>query len=240
MGVKERLKEYIQSKSLTISGFEQSIGASNGYVNNISKGIGKKKLEIILENYSDLSMEWLLTGKGQMLKYSDKMPNPISTDKEPDAIWVNYERFKLVPLVTHRAQAGFLAGWGDEEYMEELPKVPWEVDKEYKGRYVTFEVAGDSMESDTNPRESIFEGDLLLCREVQRTHWKNKLHIHKWDFVIVHREQGILVKRIKEHITGNGTLVLHSLNPYYDDFNVEMDDLIAIFNIVDIKRSARR
>ena len=95
--------------------------------------------------------------------------------KEPDAIWVNYERFKLVPLVTHRAQAGFLSGWGDDEYMEELPKVPWEVDKEYKGRYVTFEVAGDSMESDTNPRESIFEGDLLLCREVQRVHWKNKL-----------------------------------------------------------------
>tara|TARA_R100001510_G_C7655524_1_gene214738 strand:+ start:1989 stop:2681 length:693 start_codon:yes stop_codon:yes gene_type:complete len=160
--------------------------------------------------------------------------------KEPDAIWVNYERFKLVPLVTHRAQAGFLSGWGDDEYMEELPKVPWEVDKEYKGRYVTFEVAGDSMESDTNPRESIFEGDLLLCREVQRVHWKNKLHIHKWDFVIVHRRDGILVKRIIEHKTGNGALVLHSLNPYYDDFEVEMDDLIAIFNIVDIKRSARR
>lgn len=160
--------------------------------------------------------------------------------KEHDAVWVNFESFKLVPLVTHRAQAGFLAGWGDDEYLDELPKVPWEVDREYKGKYMTFEVSGDSMESDTDPRESLFEGDLLLCREVQRIHWKNKLHIHKWDFVIVHREQGILVKRIKEHVTGNGTLVLHSLNPYYEDFNVEMDDLIAIFNIVDVKRSRRR
>jgi len=178
---------------------------------------------------------WIDTGEGEI----DTNINT-NISKEPDAIWVNYERFKLVPLVTHRAQAGFLSGWGDDEYLEELPKVPWEVDKEYKGKYVTFEVAGDSMESDTNPRESIFEGDLLLCREVQRIHWKNKLHIHKWDFVIVHRRDGILVKRIIEHKTGNGTLVLHSLNPYYDDFEVEMDDLIAIFNIVDIKRSARR
>lgn len=160
--------------------------------------------------------------------------------KEPEAIWVSYERFKLVPLVTHRAHAGFLSGWGDEEYIEGLPKVPWEVDREYKGRYMTFEVSGESMESDFEPRESLYEGDLLLCREVQRHHWTNKLHIHKWDFVIVHRIEGILVKRIKEHNTENGILTLHSLNPLYDDFKVNIDDLIAIFNIVDVKRNRRR
>lgn len=161
-------------------------------------------------------------------------------NKSHDAIWVNYEAFKLVPLVTHRAQAGFLSGWGDSEYIEELPKVPWEVDKEYKGKYMTFEVEGYSMESDENPRESLFEGDLLLCREVPKLHWKNKLHIHKWDFVIAHREEGLLVKRITKHDTNTGKLTLHSLNSMYDDKEVFMDDLIAIFNIVDIKRSRRR
>lgn len=200
-----------------------------------SKGVVSEYL-----NNKKLPSEQFIESFENFYKIDLKSFIEVPLTKEPDAIWVNFERFKLVPLVTHRAQAGFLSGWGDEEYMEELPKVPWEVDKEYKGRYVTFEVAGDSMESDTNPRESIFEGDLLLCREVQRVHWKNKLHIHKWDFVIVHREQGILVKRIKQHVTGNGTLILESLNPYYEDFSVEMDDLIAIFNIVDIKRSARR
>jgi phage repressor protein C with HTH and peptisase S24 domain len=160
--------------------------------------------------------------------------------KEPEAIWVKHERFMLVPMVNHRAQAGFLSGWGDDEYLEELPKIPWEVDKEYKGKYMTFEVSGESMESEEDPRDSLYEGDLLLCREVMRQHWQNKLHINKWDFVIVHREKGILAKRITHHDTNNGIITLHSLNPYYEDQKVSLDDLIAIFNIIDVKRSRKR
>jgi transcriptional regulator with XRE-family HTH domain len=158
--------------------------------------------------------------------------------KEPDAVWVDFNKFMMVPVVGHRAQAGFLSGWGDPEYLEELPKIPFEVDKEYKGRYVCFEVAGESMDNGTV--ESILENDVLLCREIQRHHWQNKLHINSWDFVVVHKSEGILVKRIIKHDTDKGELVLHSLNPYYDDQTVYMDDLIAIFNVVDIKRSGRR
>ena len=64
MSVKERLKEYIKYSGLSISDFEKSIFASNGYVNSISKGIGADKIEIIIEKYSNLNIEWLLRGKG--------------------------------------------------------------------------------------------------------------------------------------------------------------------------------
>jgi len=52
---------------MRISKFEKTIDASSGYVNNISKGIGETYLNRILEIYSDLSLEWLYTGKGNML-----------------------------------------------------------------------------------------------------------------------------------------------------------------------------
>ena len=113
------------------------------------------------------------------------------------------------------------------------------MDREYKGNYLTFEVVGDSMECDS-PRESILEGDLLLGREVRNEYWTSKLHIHKWDFIIVHKTEGILVKRIIEHDVSSGKLILKSLNPYYEDQTVYMNDLTGIFNIVDIKRSRRR
>ncbi len=167
--------------------------------------------------------------------------NESSTEyKNAQAIWVEYDGFMLVPLITQRAQAGYLNNWDDQEYLAELPKIPWEVDKEYKGKYLTFEVSGDSMESDNESYDSIFEGDILLCREIQRQHWKNKLHINKWDFVIVHRDHGILAKRIIKHDVDKGLLTLHSLNSYYEDINVSMNDLIAIFNIIDVKRKRKR
>lgn len=68
MNTKERLKSYVKSLGLTVKEFELSINASNGYVNSISKGIGEDYLSIIIEKYPNLSIEWLLTGKGSMIK----------------------------------------------------------------------------------------------------------------------------------------------------------------------------
>lgn len=72
MNVKERVKIYLEHKKMPISVFEKSINASNGYVNSISKSIGLDKIELILENYPNLNIEWLLTGKGSMLKADAK------------------------------------------------------------------------------------------------------------------------------------------------------------------------
>lgn len=165
---------------------------------------------------------------------------PNGNPKEPDAHWINYSKPMMVPMVHIRAQAGFLSAWGDTEYIDELPKIPWEADQEYKGNYMCFEVTGDSMWNE-NSADSLFERDVLLCREIQRHHWKNRLHINTWKyFVIVHKEQGILVKQITEHDTERGTITLHSLNPYFEDQVIHLDDLLALYNVVDIKRSARR
>lgn len=68
MSVKERIKIYLKSINLSITAFEESINVANGYVNSISKSIGVDKIELILENYPKLNLEWLLTGKGDMLK----------------------------------------------------------------------------------------------------------------------------------------------------------------------------
>lgn len=83
MSVKERLKKFIESNNMTVKQFEESISASNGYVNSISKSIGIEKLEKIIEIYPNLNIEWLLAGKGTHLKNAD---NFIS---EPSA---NYEK----------------------------------------------------------------------------------------------------------------------------------------------------
>ena len=68
MSVNKRLKEFIKSQNMTISHYEKEISVSNGYVNSISKGVGGEVLLNILEKSPNLNIEWLLTGKGEMLK----------------------------------------------------------------------------------------------------------------------------------------------------------------------------
>ena len=67
----KRLKEYIDFKGIPIARFEKSIGMSNAsFGKSLKNGgsIGADKLEIILITYPDINLEWLITGKGYMLK----------------------------------------------------------------------------------------------------------------------------------------------------------------------------
>lgn len=84
MSVKKRLKDFIKSQKMTISGFEKDINVSNGYVNSISKGIGGEVLLFILEKSPNLNINWLLTGEGSMLKESISPAVSSSQSQEND------------------------------------------------------------------------------------------------------------------------------------------------------------
>lgn len=160
--------------------------------------------------------------------------------QNPEAMSVDFTEMQVmyVPLVSKFAYAGYLGGYGDDEYIGDLPKIPFANGFRPKGKYRCFEVRGDSMTA--NSRDSIEEGDIILGREVKQEYWQSKLHINQWDFIIVHREDGILVKRIIDHDVEKGILRLHSLNEYYEDFEVHLKDVAQIFNIVEITKKPRR
>lgn len=81
MSVKQRLVAFIKYNKISQRQFETNVGLSNGFVNNISKGIGADKLQKILSVYPKLNQKWLITGEGDMLN-SEQSPSlsPI-TDK---------------------------------------------------------------------------------------------------------------------------------------------------------------
>lgn len=72
--VLDRIKQYIDFKGITVAAFERSIGMSNASFGKSLKtggNIGSDKLENILSLYSDLSPNWLLTGRGDMIILGD-------------------------------------------------------------------------------------------------------------------------------------------------------------------------
>jgi len=66
-----RIKQFSENKNVTINALERLIGASKGVLSralNQNTDIQSKWLTQIVENYPDINSEWLLTGKGSMLK----------------------------------------------------------------------------------------------------------------------------------------------------------------------------
>lgn len=70
MAVKERLKDYIKHRGISISAFCEAIGVSVAYVNSMRRSIQPDKIERIALKFPDLNTEWLMTGNGEMLKIS--------------------------------------------------------------------------------------------------------------------------------------------------------------------------
>lgn len=214
---------------------ESFIANAQRALNNGAFESVQKLAEALDYNYGNLSS--VLNRKRNLPeKYLQKAAEIFKNENISNATVIDLgDRIILnVPLVNQYAYAGYLSGFGDNEYVEALPTTPFIVDKEPKGKYIAFEVRGDSMDDGTS--SSYINGDILLCREIKRELWQSKLHIKKWDFVIVHRTKGIVVKQIKDHNTGNGHIMLHSLNPEYDDFTVKMDDVLQLFNVVQVMR----
>ena len=207
----------------------KELGVTQSQIAKIETGKSAVTMEMVDKmvklgaNFSDI----IGGGEGSMLK-PEKDEATISTNLHTNHI----------PLVSQYAYAGYLCGFADEEYMETLPLIPWDVEGEPKGSYIGFEVRGDSM--DDRSYESILDGDILYCRRLKEDLWRYKLHFNDWDFVIVHKKDGILVKRIIEHNTETGDIRIHSLNPLYEDKIINIQDVSQIFNVVEIKRRRKR
>lgn len=143
-----------------------------------------------------------------------------------------------VHLVNQYAQAGYIKGYANRKYIQSLPTIPYADDIEHQDEYMCFEVKDDKM--DDGSSDSYLVGDILLCRNIKPDLWVNKLQYNKWDFVIVHKEKGIMVKRITNHDLENNIITLHCLNDYYPDFEIQLDDVVKLFNIISIKRKNQR
>lgn len=225
----ERVQYIMDKEGFNKNSFSETIGSTNNVtitrIINEKRNPSKATCEKIIQRFPIYNFNWLFKGEGEMLNSNTNQTN------EVNRINILDPNVMLVPLVNQYAHAGYMSGYADEEYMDALPKIPWIVDKEYKGKYISFEVKGDSM--DDGLKHSYEQGDILLCREINPDYWKSKLHIHQWDaFVIVHKTDGIVVKQIIDHDIEHGIITVHSFNQMYEDYKIDLRDVTQIFNVV--------
>ncbi len=147
----------------------------------------------------------------------------------------------IVPVLNAAAQASYIDNYQDVGYVEYISKFPetesFLVDKPLQGNYVCFKVINDSMAND-NPRTAILPEDEALTRELHRDHWKSKLKINDFpEWVIFTTKNPYpLIKNITKHDVENGIITCHSYNEFVPDFDLSLNDVQALFYVIDIRR----
>ena len=234
-----RIQTIMEEEGLNKNSFSKAIGMTNNVtitrIINEKRSPSRSTCEKIAKAFPKYNLHWMLTGEGNRLNGSIDECDILCNN---DAKIIPATNFMNVPLIPVRASAGYLTGYGDTEYIDTLPTIPVIVDRTYHGRYRCFEVDGDSMDDGT--RDAICDKDIVLGREVKQEFWKCKLHIYDWDFIIIHKD-GVTIKRIIEHDTEAGIIKCHPLNPMYNDFELSLNEVYELYNVIKIvDRSTRR
>ena len=129
----------------------------------------------------------------------------------------NRENIELVP---EKAKAGYTTGYADPEFIGELPvfTLPFLSDKK---KYRTFQLKGDSMLP--IPDGSWVTGEFLQD-------WMQI--ISGKAYVVFTMDDGIVFKIIENNIKTDGKLVLYSLNPIYEPYEVHINEVKEIWRFV--------
>lgn len=228
-----RIKELVDHFSKgNNSEFGNKIGVNEANIRNYIAGTEPKfnVLEKIANNF-EINYEWLLTGNGEMLKSEGateviKTPPveiiaPIKVEgrslmpkvivlKDED---VEEERIPLVPVM---AQAGYLQGYDDPQYIKELPM--YNLPGMRNGTFRIFQVEGLSM------YPTLQSGSYVVGQFVED--WE---HISDNRIYVVVSTEGVIVKRVLNRIEKYGSLYCKSDNRVFPHINVKLKDVKEIW-----------
>ncbi|MDO4728422.1 MAG: S24 family peptidase [Bacteroidota bacterium] len=221
MNVKDRLKSFIDYEGLTISAFEKKINASNGYVNSISKSIGLDKIENVVEFFPKLNLEWLLTGRGSMLKSDHENQNSgviihHGNRKTRDALIDIQE----IPLYDLEATAGLVELFksGKAASILETIKIP-----RLPHCDGAISVTGDSM------YPLLKSGDIIMYKQIPVNNQSIFFgEMYLLGVMIDEFEEMITVKYVQKSDKGDEYVKLVSLNQHHSPKDVSIKNITAM------------
>ncbi len=122
----------------------------------------------------------------------------------------------LIHFVPVKAAAGYLAGYADSEFIDELNT--FTLPMLAGGNYRAFEIIGDSMMP--TPSGSIIVGEKIDSTEDVK---------NEQAYIIVSRNEGIVYKRIVKNNKAKSKLTLVSDNPQYQPYQVNTEDVVELW-----------
>jgi repressor LexA len=215
----ERLRVYLEKTHVSVSNAEKLLNVSNGALSkpfNAKTTIKTDTLEKFLKHFTDMSAEWLLTGKGEMLRDQEE-----KEEKQTPVLVPAVGSSEGIPLIPLDAMAGYAQGGAQILELDcERFIVPT-----FRGADYLITVKGSSM----NPKYN--SGDIVACKNLPLSDI-----FFQWNKVyVIDTVQGPLIKRVKPG-SDDTCIQLISENAKYEPFTLRISEINAIALVIGVIR----
>ncbi len=205
----------LKMKRSTLSGYENRVAQPgldilllfSGYYNIAIDTL----LKVDLSKLSETQLRQLEHGEDVFLRGGNLrvLASTVNAD--------NQENIELVPV---KAQAGYTNGFADPEYISELQvfQLPFLSGEK---KYRTFQLQGDSMLP--IPEKAWVTGEYVVD-------WKELKTGEAC--VVLTMDDGIVFKIIENRIEKDGKVILYSLNPLYEPYEINVSGIREIWKFI--------
>lgn len=210
---KERVIQFLEYKGITKNKFYVETGISNGTLDKVS-GLSLETVEKFYNVYPEINPDWLITGKGEMIK-SEKNLNIISNNRKTKDGKVEEQE---IPLYDFEATAGLKDLFNSDSPRKVLDTIKIPNIPKCDG---AISVTGDSM------YPLLKSGDIVLYKQVAIEDvffgemYLLSIQLNEW-------EEYITVKYVQKSDKGDEYVKLVSQNGHHQPKDVLTKSITAI------------
>lgn len=217
--IKQRILSFAGTLGISKRDFYTKIGVSRGTLES-KTGITEDVITKFFATYPEINIEWLMTGRGEMLADKPAQTSINTEDNRPIASLAT-KPGEGIPLLPIEAMAGALTSEQTVfEYECERYVIPV-----FKGADFLVPVKGSSMYPKYN------SGDIVACQRVPMSDL-----FFQWNKVyVIDTTQGPLIKRIKPGSDKEHILIV-SDNEKYDPFELPYSAIHAVALVIGVIR----
>ena len=206
----QNLKYLRKLRGWTQEEFANKLGIKRSLIGAYEEERADPRLDVleILADMFKLSLDELL-----LKDLSNNANNYLAKRRQQKMMTVERNVIHFVPV---KAAAGYLAGFEDPEFVDELNT--FTLPMLANGNYRAFEIIGDSMLP--TPSGSVIVGEKI----------ENFDHVKpNQTYIVISRSEGIVYKRIQPDAKTKAKITLVSDNPNYPPYSVNTGDVAEVW-----------
>ncbi|MBL4560337.1 MAG: hypothetical protein COC06_10360 [Bacteroidales bacterium] len=205
---KKNILKFLELQGIRKSEFYRITGITRGVLDH-SSGLSEDNVTKFIASYPKINLEWLLTGKGEMISEQTKTILKCSTTEELGI---------LIPLYNSEASAGIGELQLSNEHIIDKLQVPFARKDD-----IALTIVGDSM------TPAMQSGDIAVVRNMPN--WRDYLDFGNIFIVVTESE---VYCKIVSKSSEQDIFKLKSYNSKYDEFEIPKKFISQIYKVIGI------
>ncbi|MDU8884816.1 LexA family transcriptional regulator [Yeosuana sp. MJ-SS3] len=214
--IQGNIKHLRTLKKISQERFAEELGWSRSMIGSYEEGRSEPPIDrlIDLSNYFNIPIDILVKHDLRLAK--DTSFIEVGNKRVLFPITVNESNEDLIEIIPAKASAGYLSGYDDPEYIEKLQKI--KLPFLPTGTHRAFPIKGDSM-------LPVKDGAFVVGKFLESiSDVKNGK-----TYIVLTKDDGLVYKRIYNLIKENNTLLLSSDNKTYKPYEVEIENILELW-----------